>query len=343
MPPRSPPRGRPHRRRPRPRPGSRPGPRRGRWRAAASSRASAGWRRTASPGATFSMQARRFGVAVDLDQAVLADAHAAEDRAQAPAGGLTKRPLTGRDQRRRQRLAGPGRDPPPLEGEGHLAACPPHPRPIPTSPSTRVLAWRTVGRSCGHVKRRNAHGVRSCEGRRAVVTGASRGLGRAIADRFAAEGAAVWVVDLPDALDPSQKAAGTLGVDLADPGAETALADPGRRARHGRRGGRQRRRGAALARRRGPGSGRMGPGVRGQRLGRCGAAQDLRRGARGFGPGSGGADGLDQRLPGPSRPDRLHRQQARGGRPDPGGRPRPRPPRHPRQRASPPARSRPRR
>jgi NAD(P)-dependent dehydrogenase (short-subunit alcohol dehydrogenase family) len=62
------------------------------------------------------------------------------------------------------------------------------------------------------------------QGRRAVVTGASRGLGRAIADRFAAEGATVWIVDLPEALDPAQNAAGALGVDLADPGAEMALA-----------------------------------------------------------------------------------------------------------------------
>jgi NAD(P)-dependent dehydrogenase (short-subunit alcohol dehydrogenase family) len=62
------------------------------------------------------------------------------------------------------------------------------------------------------------------QGRRTVVTGASRGLGRAIAGAFADEGAEVWIVDLPGALDPTQKAAGRLGLDLADPGAEAALA-----------------------------------------------------------------------------------------------------------------------
>jgi NAD(P)-dependent dehydrogenase (short-subunit alcohol dehydrogenase family) len=59
----------------------------------------------------------------------------------------------------------------------------------------------------------------------AVVTGGARGLGRAIAERLRAEGAAVWIEDLPDALDPDQPCAGARGVDLAAPEAEAALAE----------------------------------------------------------------------------------------------------------------------
>jgi NAD(P)-dependent dehydrogenase (short-subunit alcohol dehydrogenase family) len=41
----------------------------------------------------------------------------------------------------------------------------------------------------------------SLRGRRAVVTGGGQGLGRAIADRLAGQGAAITVVDLPGALE----------------------------------------------------------------------------------------------------------------------------------------------
>jgi NAD(P)-dependent dehydrogenase (short-subunit alcohol dehydrogenase family) len=62
-------------------------------------------------------------------------------------------------------------------------------------------------------------------GRRAVITGGHTGLGRAIADRLAASGAAITIIDLPSAL-----ATATIpdtwqahGVDLADAGCQDKL------------------------------------------------------------------------------------------------------------------------
>ncbi|MEM8853363.1 MAG: SDR family oxidoreductase [Pseudomonadota bacterium] len=61
------------------------------------------------------------------------------------------------------------------------------------------------------------------DGRTAVVTGAGRGLGRAIAGRFVAEGATVHAVDLEEALVDAGPFASCTAVDLADPAAETTL------------------------------------------------------------------------------------------------------------------------
>ncbi|MCB0955716.1 MAG: SDR family oxidoreductase [Ilumatobacter sp.] len=58
------------------------------------------------------------------------------------------------------------------------------------------------------------------DGRRTVITGAARGIGAAIAERFAAEGASVAVMDRPgEALDAAAARIGALPVpcDLADP------------------------------------------------------------------------------------------------------------------------------
>lgn len=62
-------------------------------------------------------------------------------------------------------------------------------------------------------------------GRTAVVTGAGRGLGHAIASLYAAEGATVYAIDHPDTVPADGAFAGTLGVDLAAPTAEAQLAE----------------------------------------------------------------------------------------------------------------------
>jgi NAD(P)-dependent dehydrogenase (short-subunit alcohol dehydrogenase family) len=65
----------------------------------------------------------------------------------------------------------------------------------------------------------------SLNGRVAVVTGAARGLGRAIADRLAKSGATIVAVDLPQAFVEMPEGWQMSPIDLADDDADMALGD----------------------------------------------------------------------------------------------------------------------
>ena len=67
--------------------------------------------------------------------------------------------------------------------------------------------------------------ARDLAGRRAVVTGGARGLGRAIADRLARSGAAITVIDLAAPLEAIPGDWEGIALDLVGPDAEARLAE----------------------------------------------------------------------------------------------------------------------